>query len=154
MNLLGVDVGGTFTDLVLTETDSGSVHIHKVPTSGEDPSEGVMKGVGEICEIAGVDPGSVAYIFHGTTTATNAMLEHRGAEVGLITTEGFRDVLHIARHQRPQHYSIMQEIPWQDRALVKRRHRKVVPERVKPPRGEVLKPLDEEAVRRVARELR
>lgn len=57
MNLLGVDVGGTFTDLVLTETDSGSVHIHKVPTSGEDPSEGVMKGVGEICEIAGVDPG-------------------------------------------------------------------------------------------------
>lgn len=154
MNLLGVDVGGTFTDLVLTETDGGSVHIHKVPTSGEDPSEGVMKGVGEICEIAGVDPASVAYIFHGTTTATNAMLEHRGAEVGLITTEGFRDVLHIARHQRPQHYSIMQEIPWQDRALVKRRHRKVVPERVKPPRGEVLKRLDEEAVRRVARELR
>jgi N-methylhydantoinase A len=153
MNLLGVDVGGTFTDLVLTETDSGSVHVHKVPTSGEDPSEGVMKGVGEICEIAGVDPGSVAYIFHGTTTATNAMLEHRGAEVGLITTEGFRDVLHIARHQRPQHYSIMQEIPWQDRALVKRRHRKVVSERIKPPRGEVLKPLDEEAVRRAAREL-
>jgi N-methylhydantoinase A len=154
MNLLGVDVGGTFTDLVLTETGSGSVHIHKVPTSGEDPSEGVMRGVGEICERAGVDPGAVAYIFHGTTTATNAMLEHRGAEVGLITTEGFRDVLHIARHQRPQHYSIMQEIPWQDRALVKRRHRKVVPERVKPPRGEVLRPLDEEAVRRVARELR
>ena len=154
MQLLGVDVGGTFTDLVLTDPESGSVYVHKIPTSGDDPSGGVMQGVTEICEMAGVESGAISYIFHGTTTATNAMLEHRGAEVGLITTEGFRDVLHIARHQRPQNYSIMQEIPWQDRALVKRRHRKVVPERVKPPQGEVLRPLDEDAVRRVARELK
>lgn len=154
MQLLGVDVGGTFTDLVLTDPESGSVNVHKVPTSGDDPSGGVMRGVTELCGMAEVEPGAVSYIFHGTTIATNAMLEHRGAEVGLITTKGFRDILHIARHQRPQNYSIMQEIPWQDRALVKRRHRKVVPERVKPPRGEVLTPLDEDAVRRVARELK
>lgn len=154
MQLLGVDVGGTFTDLVLTDPESGSVHVHKVPTSGEDPSGGVMRGVAEICEMAGVKPEEIAYIFHGTTTATNAMLEHRGAEVGLITTKGFRDILHIARHQRPQNYSIMQEIPWQDRALVKRRHRKVVPERIVPPRGEVLAPLDEDEVRRVSQELK
>jgi N-methylhydantoinase A len=153
VKLIGVDVGGTFTDLVLTDPESGDVRVHKVPTSGEDPSEGVMRGVSEICEMAGVEPKELTYIFHGTTTATNAILEHNGAEVGLITTEGFRDILHIARHQRPQNYSIMQEIPWQDRALVKRRHRKVVAERLAPPRGDVLKPLDEDAVRRAVREL-
>lgn len=154
MKLVGVDVGGTFTDLVLADPESGEVQTHKVPTSGDDPSEGVTRGVEEVCRMAGVEPGEISYVFHGTTTATNAILEHKGSEAGLITTEGFRDILHIARHQRPQHYSIMQEIPWQDRALVKRRHRKVVPERLAPPKGDVLKPLDEQAVRRAARELK
>ena len=65
----------------------------------------------------------------------------------MITTGGYRDILHIGRHQRPQHYSIMQDIPWQSRPLVKRRHRKTVTERLVPPRGEVLEPLDEEGVR-------
>lgn len=154
MKLVGVDVGGTFTDVVLADPDTGEVHVHKVATSGDNPAEGVMLGVSEICASAGVGPEGVSYVFHGTTTATNAVLENRGAEVGLITTEGFRDVLHIGRHQRPQNYSIMQEIPWQDRALVRRRHRKTVPERLIPPRGEVLQPLDEGAVRRAAGELR
>lgn len=154
MKLIGVDVGGTFTDLVLTDPESGEIRVHKVPTSGEDPSEGVMRGVSEICEMASAKPEEISYIFHGTTTATNAILEHKGAEVGLITTKGFRDILHIGRHQRPQNYSIMQEIPWQDRTLVRRRHRKVVPERLAPPRGEVLEPLDEDAVRKAVKELR
>ena len=154
MQLLGVDVGGTFTDLVLADPDSGEVRVHKAPTSGDDPSEGVIGGITEICDMAGVEPAEISYVFHGTTTATNAILEHRGAEVGLITTEGFRDILHIGRHQRPQNYSIMQEIPWQDRTLIRRRHRKVVAERLTPPQGEVLTPLDEEGVRRAARELR
>lgn len=153
MRLIGVDVGGTFTDLVLADPEGESVHTHKVPTSGEDPSKGVMRGVAEICRMAGIGPEEVSYVFHGTTTATNAILEHDGAEVGLVTNEGFRDILHIGRHQRPQNYSIMQEIPWQDRALVKRRHRKVVAGRVTPPHGDVLKPLDEAAVRGAAREL-
>lgn len=154
MHLVGVDVGGTFTDLVLSDPEGGETYTHKIPTSGDDPSEAVIRGVNEICVVAGIEPSEVGYVFHGTTTATNAILEHKGAEVGLLTTEGFRDVVHIGRHQRPQNYSIMQEIPWQDRSLVKRRHRKVVPERLAPPRGEVLTPLDEGAVREAAREFK
>lgn len=154
MKLIGVDVGGTFTDLVLSDPETQEVVIRKIPTSGDDPSHGVVRGIQELCEVTGISPGDVTYLFHGTTTATNAVLEHKGAIAGLITTKGFRDVLHIARHQRPQNYSIMQEIPWQDRALVKRRHRKVVEERLTPPSGDVLIPLDEDAVRKAARELK
>ncbi|SDF65842.1 hydantoinase/oxoprolinase family protein [Thalassobaculum litoreum] len=154
MKLIGVDVGGTFTDLVYTDTDRGETVIHKTPTTPDDPSRGVVEGAVELCRRVGVDPASIDHLMHGTTIATNAVLEYDGVEAGLITTEGYRDILHIGRHQRPQHYSIMQEIPWQDRPLVKRRHRKTVTERLAPPRGEVLMPLDEDAVRRAARELR
>lgn len=154
MKMVGVDVGGTFTDVMYSDSDAGAVIIHKVPTTGDDPSRGVMNGISELCERNGVDPAELEYVFHGTTIATNAILEHRGAEAGMITTRGFRDIIHIGRHQRPQHYSIMQEIPWQDRPLVKRRHRKVVTERLVPPQGEVLEPLAEEEVRQAARELR
>jgi N-methylhydantoinase A len=154
MQLVGVDVGGTFTDVVLADPDTGSHRVRKLPTTVENPSVGVCRAVWEACAEAEVDPAEIAYVFHGTTIATNTMLQHAGAQVGVITTEGFRDVLHIARHQRPQNYSIMQEVPWQDRPLARRRHRLTVPERVIPPRGEVLCELDEEAVRAAARRLR
>ncbi len=154
MHLVGVDVGGTFTDVILSDSDRGEHRVHKVPTTVEDPSAGVRRAVLEACAAAGVKPSELDYVFHGTTTATNTMLEHAGAQVGLITTEGFRDILHIARHQRPQNYSIMQEVPWQDRPLVRRRHRMTVDERLIPPRGEVLRALDERAVRTAARSLR
>jgi N-methylhydantoinase A len=154
MLLLGVDVGGTFTDVILADPDSGSHHVHKVPTTSDDPSVAVERGVAEACTEAGVEVTDVEYLFHGTTIATNTMLQHAGARVGVITTDGFRDILHIARHQRPQNYSIMQEVPWQDRPLALRRHRRTVRERVIPPRGDVLEPLDEDAVRTAARELR
>ena len=154
MRLIGVDVGGTFTDLVYFDTTTEQVSIHKVPTTVDDPSRGVIDGVTALCAQVGADPSSVDYLFHGTTTATNALLEHDGAVTGMLTTRGFRDVLHIARHQRPQNYSIMQDIPWQDRALVRRRHRKVVTERLIPPTGEVLLPLDEGEVRRAVQELK
>ncbi|MFP4125474.1 MAG: hydantoinase/oxoprolinase family protein [Alphaproteobacteria bacterium] len=154
MILVGVDVGGTFTDCVLHEPASGRTVTHKVPTTPFDPSEGVIRGIAELCERAGVPRDAVTDVRHGTTTATNAVLEHEGAEAGLITTAGYRDILHIGRHQRPQHYSIRQEIPWQDRPLVKRRHRIGVAERLAPPKGEVLVPLDEDAVRAAARQLR
>ncbi|HLH68147.1 MAG TPA: hydantoinase/oxoprolinase family protein [Candidatus Dormibacteraeota bacterium] len=149
MRLAGVDVGGTFTDVILVDTDTGEVRIHKVPTTPEDPSEGLVQGVLG----AGDWARDVEFLAHGTTIATNALLEHDGATVGMITTRGFRDILHIARHQRPQHYSIQQEIPWQDRALIRRRYRKVVSERIGP-RGEVIVPLDEAEVAAAARELR
>jgi N-methylhydantoinase A/oxoprolinase/acetone carboxylase beta subunit len=154
MKLIGVDVGGTFTDVMYGDTESQAVAIHKVPTTPDDPSRGVIQGMVEICERFDVDRSAVDHVLHGTTIATNAVLEYKGATTGMVTTEGYRDILHIGRHQRPQHYSIMQDVPWQDRPLVQRRHRKVVAERLTPPDGAVLTPLDEDAVRRAARELK
>jgi len=150
MQLIGVDVGGTFTDLVFTDTDRGATLIHKVPTTPEDPSVGAIAGLRELCARNHLDPTAIDHVFHGTTIATNAVLEHDGAKVGMITNHGYRDILHIGRHQRPQNYSIMQDIPWQNRPLVRRRYRAVVRERLAPPRGEVLEPLDEDAVRQAA----
>src|SRR5262247_2510977 len=153
MKLIKVDVGGTFTDIVCTDTETRHTIIHKSPTTPDDPSHGVITGVGELCERFGLARGEIDHVLHGTTIATNAVLEYNGAVTGMVTSEGYRDILHIGRHQRPQHYSIMQDIPWQDRPLVRRRHRKTVPERLIPPRGEVMIPLDEAAVRQAAREL-
>ena len=154
MILIGVDVGGTFTDVVVTDTETARTAIHKVPTTAENPALGVIRGLEEICARARVDPADVAHLMHGTTIATNAVLEHDGARTGMVTTAGYRDIVHIGRHQRPQHYSIMQEVPWQNRPLVRRRHRLTVPERLTPPRGEVETALDEEAVRAAAGRLR
>ncbi len=154
MRLIGVDVGGTFTDLVFADTEQNPVLIHKVPTTPEDPSIGAIDGIRELCQRNNIKPSTIDHVFHGTTIATNSVLEYDGAKTGMITNEGYRDILHIGRHQRPQNYSIMQDIPWQNRPLVRRRHRKVVRERIVPPGGEVLDPLDEEGVRRAARALR
>lgn len=154
MRVVGVDIGGTFTDLMLCDTDTGAVHVHKVPSTPEAPERAMVTGLLELCEAAAVSLSEIEGVFHGTTIATNAVLQHDGAIVGMITTRGFRDVVHIGRHQRPLHYSIMQDIPWQSRPFVRRRHRKVVSERVVPPRGQVLVPLAEDEVRRAARELR
>ncbi len=154
MNLIGVDVGGTFTDLIITNSDTHQTEIHKVPTTPEDPSIGATAGIAELCKRSGIAPGDIDHVFHGTTIATNAVLENDGALTGMITSKGYRDIIHIGRHQRPENYSIMQDIPWQSRPLVRRRHRKTVPERLTPPTGEVLVPLDEEAVRQAAREFK
>src|SRR6516165_3272322 len=154
MKLIGVDVGGTFTDIVCTATETRHTIIHKAPTTPDDPSHGVISGVSELCERFGLAREDIDHVLHGTTIATNAVLEYNGAVTGLVTSAGYRDILHIGRHQRPQHYSILQDIPWQDRPLVRRRYRKTVPERLIPPYGEVLIPLDEAAVRQVAHELK
>jgi N-methylhydantoinase A/oxoprolinase/acetone carboxylase beta subunit len=149
MKLAGVDVGGTFTDVIVVDTDSKSVRIHKVPSTPDDPSQGLIEGL----RSAGGDSMGVEFLAHGTTIATNSLLQYDGAQVGMITTRGYRDVLHIARHQRPLHYSIQMEVPWQDRALIRRRHRKVVTERLGP-KGEVITPLEEEEVADAAKELK
>jgi N-methylhydantoinase A len=149
MRLAGVDVGGTFTDVIVADTESSEVWIHKVASTPEDPSKGLIAGLSS----ATGDPGAVDILLHGTTIATNALLQHDGAMVGMITTRGYRDILHIARHQRPQHYSIHQEVPWQDRALIRRRYRRVVTERIGPG-GEIITPLNEDEVADVAAELR
>lgn len=146
MHIVGVDVGGTFTDVVLTDTRTGHTTTHKVPSTPKDPATAVLRGIQEICQREGITPAALQHVLHGTTVATNAVIEHKGVAAGLITTEGFRDIIHIGRHQRPQHYSIMQDIPWQTQPLVPRRSRLTVAERLSPPQGEVLIPLDEDAV--------
>ncbi len=153
MRLIGVDVGGTFTDIVFCDTDSGRIAVNKVSTTPADPSEGVMAGILGLCAAEGIAPGTLHTVLHGTTTATNAVLEGKGARTGMVTNEGFRDVLHIARHQRVEHYSIRQELPWQSRPLIARRHRKTVGGRLVPPHGAEVEPLDEEGVRAAAAEL-
>ncbi|TVS09400.1 MAG: hydantoinase/oxoprolinase family protein [Gammaproteobacteria bacterium] len=98
---LGVDVGGTFTDVLLIETDSGTIHTAKVPSTPDDSSIGVLNGIARVCELAGVDPTAISHVTHGTTVATNAVLTGRGARVGLITTRGYRQILQIARSYVP-----------------------------------------------------
>ncbi len=98
---LGVDVGGTFTDLLLVDDEKGDLYRVKTPSTPADPSEGVLAGVRRICEESGVEPGDLGFVMHGTTVATNAMLEAKGARVGLITTQGFGQILHLARSQTP-----------------------------------------------------
>src|SRR6516164_10724531 len=153
MKMIGIDVGGTFTDLVYADPGSGALAVHKVATTPDDPSIAMMAGIQSLCTAAGVTPDEIDLVLHATTIATNAVLEYDGCTAGMLTTAGFRDVLHIGRHQRPQHYSLRQEIPWQSRPLVRRRHRKTVVERLTADRATVLEPLDEAGVRRAAREL-
>ena len=144
MARVGVDVGGTNTDLVL-EADHG-VFVHKVASTPHDQSEGVLKGLRELCEISSVRPDDVSLIVHGTTVATNITIEHNGAEVGMLTSRNFRDILHIGRHKRPYNFSLHFEVPWQQRPLVKRRNRIAVTERVLPPGGSIETPLAEAEV--------
>ena len=94
---LGVDVGGTFTDLLLIDEESGTTHTAKVPSTPEDSSIGVLNGVERICSESGVDPATVNRVMHGTTVATNAVLTARGAKVGLVTTKGYKHTLQVAR---------------------------------------------------------
>ena len=154
MKLVGVDVGGTFTDVIFADTESGRTEIHKVPTTPDDPSDGVSTAISGLCERHNIAPTEINHLLHGTTIATNAILQHDGAKTGMITTRNYRDILHIGRHQRPEHYSIMQEVPWQDRVLVRRQHRLTASERIAPPTGQVLTELDEDEVRTAIQELK
>jgi N-methylhydantoinase A len=141
---VGVDVGGTFTDIVLEQTTIGAsqkIFVHKVSSTPADQSIGVVQGVVEVCKVAGVSPADIDLVLHGTTVATNMVIERKGADVGMITTRGFRDILHMARHKRPHNFSLQFDVPWQSKPLVKRRNRLVVDERLRPPTGEVEVPL-------------
>ncbi len=135
---LGVDVGGTFTDLVAL--GSGDVQTAKVPSTPQDQSEGVMNSV----RSAEIEVQSVAAFAHGMTVATNALLERKGAKTAIVTTEGFRDVLEIARQERPDLYDLTQDRP---EPLVPRELRFTVKERMGP-NGE-LEPLDEDSLKEV-----
>jgi len=92
---IGIDVGGTFTDVVLVDEKTGAFHYTKTPTTHYDLAEGVLKGLAEILEITGFTIKDIDYVIHGTTIGTNAIVEGKGARAGLITTAGFEDVLEI-----------------------------------------------------------
>ena len=153
MKRVGVDVGGTFTDLIEVDDETGTILVHKLPTTPDDPSKGTVQGIREIAAEAGIEPSDLDQVFHGTTIATNIVIEHNGAKVGMLTTEGYRDILHIARHKKPLNFSNYQDLPWQRYPIVRRRYRRTVPERITRD-GEVLVPLDEERARERVRELK
>lgn len=146
---IGVDVGGTFTDFVLLNAEDGSLSHFKVPSTPDDPSVGIAEGIREMLARFAVSAADVGFLGHGTTVATNMMIERRGVATGLITTKGFRDVLAIGRQTRPSlyDYSIRKPLP-----LVERYRRLEVDERLDAS-GAVLKPLDETAVAEVVRRL-
>lgn len=147
---IGVDIGGTFTDIVCYRGGE-PLHLMKVSSTRSDPCEGVLNALGTIRERWDIEPRHISRFVHGTTVATNAVLERKGATVGLITTAGFRDVLEIGRQSRRALYSIILE-PETPGFLVPGARRKEAVERVAAT-GEVLVPLDEVSVARAAGEL-
>ena len=98
---LGVDVGGTFTDIFLVDEETGHIHTAKVPSTPDDSSIGVLNGIERVCTTSGIAPSQIGHVMHGTTVATNTVLTGTGARVGLVTTKGFRQVLQIARSYVP-----------------------------------------------------
>lgn len=153
MKRMGVDVGGTFTDFIYV-ADDGKVEVYKTSTTPADPSIGMMEGINAICDKLKLEHSAIDEIFHGTTIATNMVLEHKGARAGMITTKGYRDIIHIARHKRPTNFSIVEDIPWQKYPVCKRHDRYVVSERVVAPDGAELIPLDEDEVRAAVRQMK
>ena len=148
---LGVDVGGTFTDLLLVHDETGDLHRVKTSSTPADPAEGVLQGVRRICEESGVAPEELAFVMHGTTVATNALLEAKGARVGLITTQGFQQILHLARSQTPGPLAgwIIMVKPDPPAALEDTREAR---ERMSA-QGEVVEPVDREQVKETIRDL-
>ncbi len=154
MKRIGVDVGGTFTDFIYVDDETGKVEVYKTSTTPQDPSIAMIDGINAICDKLGIAHDEIQDIFHGTTIATNMVLEHKGARAGMITTKGYRDVIHIARHKRPTNFSIVEDIPWQKYPVCRRRDRYGVSERVVAPDGAELVPLDEDEVRAAVRKMR
>src|ERR1700723_1320574 len=108
---LGVDIGGTFTDIVLVDELDGSVKVVKVSTVPDDPSAGFLDGLTAAFEKFGIAAGDIEFVVHGTTIATNTIIQGKGAKTGLITTAGFSDVLEIAYQTRPTLYDLFYETP-------------------------------------------
>ena len=141
---IGADVGGTFTDIVVERAD-GTLHSTKVLTTHDAPERGILDGVARVADEAGVALADVDQIIHGTTLATNALIERRGAATALVTTEGFRDVIETRTESRFEQYDLNIALPL---PLIERKDRFVVAERLDA-RGEVLVPFDEAAARAV-----
>jgi N-methylhydantoinase A len=147
---VGVDAGGTFTDVCLFDDATGRVTVWKVASTPDDPSRGIADGVAEGAAMVDATPAQIGYFGHGTTVATNALIQHRGVRTGLITTAGFRDLLEIGRQKRPDLYDLQADKP---PVLIPRDLRLEVPERLRHD-GSVELPLDEAAFRAAVCQLR
>lgn len=147
---LSVDVGGTFTDIVLFDDETRTIHTTKVPSTTYDQSVGLIEGIKKICAQVGIGYDQITYFIHGTTVATNALLERKGAKTALVTTLGFRDVLEIGKQRRPSLYDFWAKRP---KPPIPRHLIFEVPERVSFD-GTVEQKLDEERAREVARKIK
>ena len=145
----GVDIGGTFTDLVVVDETTGTIRVGKVLTTAKDPAHGVEQGIQTLLDEAQVAPARVGAVVHGTTLATNALIERKGAKTALLSTAGFRDALEIGREGRYDMYDLFIDSP---APLVPRHLRREVDERLWPD-GAVLRPLDEASARHVIADL-
>jgi len=149
MYRIGVDVGGTFTDFTIANATTGENLYFKLSSTPADPSDAIVNGIAQVLELFGIAPSAISYIGHGTTVATNMIIERRGVPTGLVTTKGFRDVLAIGRQTRPALYDMAIRKP---DPLVERYRRLEVSERLNA-KGECLSPLDEAELEAVLDEL-
>jgi N-methylhydantoinase A/oxoprolinase/acetone carboxylase beta subunit len=154
MRRVAIDIGGTFTDLVYWDDEARHVAVLKLPSTPDDPGRAGLLGLEQLMARANSGPETLDFLVHGTTVATNILLEKNGAKVGMITTSGFRDVLHIGRKNRPHNFSHTQDIARQSQPLIRRRHRMPVRERISAPDGNVTQVLNEADVRDAVRKLR
>ncbi len=140
--IIGVDVGGTFTDFHVYDDESGALRIHKTPSTPDNPATAVLRGLDELARATDVDFAAVSRLSHGTTVATNSLIQRRGGKVALLVTEGFRDLLEIGRQIRPHMFSFQQDYP---SPLVPRERRFEAAERILYD-GTVYRALDQDAV--------
>src|SRR3972149_894432 len=124
---VAIDIGGTFTDLILLAEASGALRRHQVLTTPAPPAEGALRGLQELCRRAGITPVQIGTLIHATTLVTNAIIERTGARTALLTTGGFRDILEMGKEQRYDIYDLFLRFP---EPLVPRRWRLEVPGRV------------------------
>ena len=146
---IGFDIGGTFTDFILLDTQRNDIRLHKCLTTPHDPSIAALEGLTELLQAANLTLAPIGDVVHGTTLVTNALIERSGARLGLITTQGFRDILEMGTEQRYDIYDLFLQFP---DPLVPRRHRLEVTERMDRD-GNVLTPLDPTQVRTTAQRL-
>lgn len=143
--MIGVDVGGTFTDFTVFNSIDGNLFHYKQSSTPEDPSKSIIDGIQSILEIKNIKPNEVTYLAHGTTVATNALIEKKGAKIGLLTTKGFRDLMEIGNQKRPSLYDLLKQKP---ESLIPYGLKCEVEERVMYD-GTVKIPLDEDMVKDV-----
>jgi N-methylhydantoinase A len=147
---VGIDVGGTFTDFYAFDRMSGTTLVHKTPSTPENPAKAIIAGLRELAAASGIPLSSVGSLAHGTTVATNALIQRKGGTVAVITTRGFRDLLEIGRQVRPKMYDMRADYP---EPLAKREHRFEITERIGPD-GAVITPLATAELEGIVRSLR